>query len=38
MAATLLLEAIEGREFLEPVWTANPRFIPRASSGSAPSA
>ena len=36
MAATLLLEAIEGREFLEPVWTANPRFIPRASSGSAP--
>jgi DNA-binding LacI/PurR family transcriptional regulator len=38
MAATLLLEAIEGREFAEPVWTPNPRFIPRASSGPAPSA
>jgi len=35
MAATLLLEAIEGREFAEPVWTPNPRFIPRASSGAA---
>jgi LacI family repressor for deo operon, udp, cdd, tsx, nupC, and nupG len=37
MAATLLLEAIEGREFVEPVWMPNPRFIPRESSGPASS-
>jgi DNA-binding LacI/PurR family transcriptional regulator len=36
LAATLLLEAIEGREFLEPVWTPNPRFVARESSGPAP--
>jgi LacI family transcriptional regulator, repressor for deo operon, udp, cdd, tsx, nupC, and nupG len=36
MAATLLLEAIEGRQFAEPVWMANPRFVPRESSGPAP--
>ena len=36
MAATLLLEAIEGREFVEPVWMPNPRFVPRESSGTAP--
>jgi LacI family repressor for deo operon, udp, cdd, tsx, nupC, and nupG len=35
LAATLLLEAIDGREFLEPIWTPNPRFIPRESSGPA---
>ncbi|WP_345634446.1 LacI family DNA-binding transcriptional regulator [Rugosimonospora acidiphila] len=35
MAATMLLEAIEGREFDEPTWTPNPRFIPRESSGPA---
>ena len=33
MAATLLLEAIEGREFSEPVWMPDPGFIPRESSG-----
>ena len=36
MAATLLLEAIEGKQFDEPVWTPNPRFRPRESSGPAP--
>jgi LacI family transcriptional regulator, repressor for deo operon, udp, cdd, tsx, nupC, and nupG len=35
-AASLLLEAIEGREFTEPVWMANPRFVPRESSGPVP--
>jgi LacI family repressor for deo operon, udp, cdd, tsx, nupC, and nupG len=35
VAATLLLEAIEGREFSEPVWMPNPRFVPRESSGTA---
>ncbi|GIF46156.1 LacI family transcriptional regulator [Asanoa ferruginea] len=34
-AAELLLEAIGGREFVEPVWMPNPRFVPRESSGSA---
>jgi DNA-binding LacI/PurR family transcriptional regulator len=29
VAATLLLEAIGGREFVEPVWMPNPRFVPR---------
>ena len=36
VAATLLLEAIAGREFVEPVWMPNPRFVPRESSGTAP--
>ena len=36
VAATLLLEAIEGRQFVEPVWMPNPRFVPRESSGPAP--
>ncbi|MGH3378878.1 MAG: LacI family DNA-binding transcriptional regulator [Actinoallomurus sp.] len=35
MAATLLIEAIEGREFGTPTWTPNPRFVPRESSGPA---
>jgi DNA-binding LacI/PurR family transcriptional regulator len=34
-AATLLLEAIEGREFDEPVRMPDPRFVPRESSGPA---
>jgi DNA-binding LacI/PurR family transcriptional regulator len=34
-AAQLLLEAIDGREFDEPVWMPNPRFVPRESSGTA---
>jgi DNA-binding LacI/PurR family transcriptional regulator len=34
VAATLLLEAINGREFTEPVAMPDPLFIPRASSGS----
>jgi len=34
-AAELLLEAIGGREFVEPVWMPNPRFVPRESSGPA---
>jgi LacI family transcriptional regulator, repressor for deo operon, udp, cdd, tsx, nupC, and nupG len=34
-AARLLLEAIDGREFAEPVWMPNPRFVPRESSGTA---
>jgi LacI family repressor for deo operon, udp, cdd, tsx, nupC, and nupG len=34
-AAELLLEAIGGREFVEPVWMPNPRFVPRESSGTA---
>jgi LacI family transcriptional regulator, repressor for deo operon, udp, cdd, tsx, nupC, and nupG len=36
VAATLLLEAIEGREFTEPVWMPDPRFVRRESSGTAP--
>ena len=36
VAATLLLEAIEGREFDEPVWMPDPGFVPRESSGAAP--
>jgi DNA-binding LacI/PurR family transcriptional regulator len=36
VAATLLLEAIEGREFAEPVRMPDPRFVPRESSGTAP--
>ena len=36
LAATLLLEAIAGREFDEPTWTPDPCFVPRASSGPAP--
>jgi LacI family repressor for deo operon, udp, cdd, tsx, nupC, and nupG len=35
VAAALLLEAIEGREFVEPVRMPDPRFIPRESSGPA---
>lgn len=35
-AATLLLEAIGGREFSEPVWMPDPRFVPRESSGPVP--
>jgi DNA-binding LacI/PurR family transcriptional regulator len=35
VAAELLLEAIGGREFVEPVWMPNPRFVPRESSGTA---
>ena len=38
MAATLLLEAIDGREFSEPVWTADPVFHARGSTGPAPRA
>jgi LacI family repressor for deo operon, udp, cdd, tsx, nupC, and nupG len=36
VAATLLLQAIEGQEFTEPVWMPNPRFVPRESSGPVP--
>ncbi|GAA0946866.1 LacI family DNA-binding transcriptional regulator [Virgisporangium aurantiacum] len=36
LAAELLLEAIGGREFDEPVRTPDPRFVPRESSGPAP--
>ncbi|MGW3950475.1 LacI family DNA-binding transcriptional regulator [Streptomyces sp. NPDC004752] len=36
LAAQKLLEAIDGREFVEPVRTPNPRFVARASSGPAP--
>jgi LacI family transcriptional regulator, repressor for deo operon, udp, cdd, tsx, nupC, and nupG len=36
VAATLLLEAIEGREFDEPMRMSDPRFVPRESSGTAP--
>ena len=35
LAATVLLEAIDGREFVEPIWTPNPRFVPRESTGPA---
>jgi len=35
MAARLLLEAIEGKEFTDPVRTPNPRFVPRESTGTA---
>jgi DNA-binding LacI/PurR family transcriptional regulator len=35
MAATVLLEAIGGREFGEPIRMADPRFVPRGSSGTA---
>ena len=35
LAAQLLLEAIEGKSFTEPVWTLNPRFIARRSTGPA---
>ena len=35
VAATLLLEAIDGREFTEPVRMPDPKFVPRASSGPA---
>jgi DNA-binding LacI/PurR family transcriptional regulator len=35
MAATLLLEAIDGHEFTRPVWMPNPRFVPRESTGTA---
>ncbi len=35
-AAKLLLDAIEGREFDEPVRMPDPRFVPRESSGPAP--
>jgi LacI family repressor for deo operon, udp, cdd, tsx, nupC, and nupG len=38
VAATLLLEAIGGREFDEPVWMPNPRFVPRESSAAVPKA
>lgn len=34
-AAALLLEAIDGRTFDEPVWTKNPVFLPRESTGRA---
>lgn len=34
-AASLLLEAIDGKEFAAPVWTTNPVFLPRESSGPA---
>jgi LacI family repressor for deo operon, udp, cdd, tsx, nupC, and nupG len=34
-AAQLLLAAIGGREFAQPVWMPNPRFVPRESSGTA---
>ncbi|NYE19018.1 LacI family DNA-binding transcriptional regulator [Microbacterium immunditiarum] len=33
LAAALLLEAVDGRRFSEPVWTQNPRFVPRESTG-----
>jgi DNA-binding LacI/PurR family transcriptional regulator len=36
IAATLLLEAIEGREFVEPIWTPDPRFVARDSTGTVP--
>lgn len=36
MAAALLLDAIEGRRFTEPITTENPRFIPRDSTGPVP--
>ncbi|MGW5364168.1 LacI family DNA-binding transcriptional regulator [Actinopolymorpha pittospori] len=36
IAARLLLEAIGGREFVEPVRTPDPVFVPRESSGPAP--
>ncbi|MEQ1769889.1 MAG: LacI family DNA-binding transcriptional regulator [Devosia sp.] len=36
MAAKLLLEAIEGRRFEVPIWTRNPRFVARQSTGPAP--
>lgn len=36
MAATLLLQAIDGVEFEAPIWTRDPRFIPRESTGGAP--
>lgn len=36
VAARLLLEAIEGKDFDEPVWMPNPRFVPRESSGTSP--
>jgi DNA-binding LacI/PurR family transcriptional regulator len=35
LAARLLLEAIEGQTFAEPIWTLNPRFIARRSTGPA---
>jgi LacI family repressor for deo operon, udp, cdd, tsx, nupC, and nupG len=35
MAARLLLEAIDGKEFADPVWMPNPRFVPRESTGAA---
>jgi DNA-binding LacI/PurR family transcriptional regulator len=35
-AAKLLLQAIEGQEFTEPISTSDPRFIARASTGPAP--
>jgi DNA-binding LacI/PurR family transcriptional regulator len=37
LAAGLLLQAIEGREFDESIPTADPKFVPRDSSGPAPS-
>lgn len=37
LAAQLLLQAIEGQTFDEPIWTLNPRFIARRSTGQAPS-
>lgn len=36
LAAQLLLEAIEGKVFDAPIWTLNPRFIARRSTGPAP--
>ena len=36
MAATLLLEAIDGREFSEPIRMPDPRFVPRESCSTAP--
>jgi LacI family transcriptional regulator, repressor for deo operon, udp, cdd, tsx, nupC, and nupG len=35
-AATVLLEAIDGKEFREPVPSVEPAFIPRGSTGPAP--
>ncbi len=35
VAATVLLQAIEGEKFDEPIWMPNPRFVPRGSSGPA---
>ena len=35
VAATLLLEAIHGREFTEPYMTADPVFTPRESTAAA---